>query len=680
MWLEDSKRRLFFDMHFPDWEDREIAQNFKPKELACRFAKSNIDSVILYAKCQYGNFYYNTELGHKHSGLGDQDLFVELRDELHERDIKVIAYYSVSWDEYVAKNHPEYLTVTSDGSKENTDFRWKTLCINTAYREMVKAHIEEITKVCKPDGYWIDMTIIGENRCYCEACQKKYSILHKESMPLPGETNYNKAVQFRYDYIEDFYKELRQVIYEINPEIQVSNNYWGYPYSNASMGSRAIGATKSCDYVTGEAYTDWTGLNAPSFFTKFLRGIAGGRPYEALIGRFYNTWDYTRKPEVQLAFEAYTTVANGACVTLDDEPFSDGSIDDHVYDSLERVFGEVKKRQHVLGKKNIPYAGIFHSQLTKDCCDDKSVFIRSIAGSFKMFRDLHIPLDFIFDENIEEENLRQYRCIVLPSVAYIEEKHMCLLVDYVKQGGILICSGMTPLLENSKESALYTGFGISGQREEQYSLSYGKYKDHLLMAKGNYTLYDSDNQGIGQLVEPICETSKERFFHNNLPAPYKATEHPLVIEKSYGSGKVLCFAQPVFNHYAKQSQWDLREMFKELLDKVVGEPEIMFTMPHKADMAVSKEGSRYIIHILNPNPALSVCCGYMDPFEGAYPRTLEYMDEVVPLHNIEICIKGKKIKAIETFEAPDNYKIIGESTVAIPVLNLWETLVIETEE
>jgi hypothetical protein len=77
---------------------------------------------------------------------------------------------------------------------------------------------------------------------------------------------------------------------------------------------------RSADFVTGEAYSDWTGLNAPGFFSKFLRGVSFGRPYEVLIGRFLNTWDFTYKSPVQMEFETATIISNGGTVTVDDEP------------------------------------------------------------------------------------------------------------------------------------------------------------------------------------------------------------------------------------------------------------------------------------------------------------------------------------------------------------------------
>lgn len=692
MWMKNSRRRIFFDMHFPDWSDKKIADQFDLEHIAQTFYESHVDSVIVYAKCQYGNFYYDSKVGHKHRGLGSQDLFNGLKHELKERGIKTIAYYSVSWDEYMAERHPEWIVLKSDGTQDTDEFRWKTLCVNSAYREVVKEHILDILHQAKPDGFWIDMTIIGKDRCYCKACREKFKALHGYDIPVEADENYDEFVQFRYDYIEEFYKEIYQLIKAYDPEIQVTNNYWGYPYSSSSMGSRAIGALQSTDYVTGEAYTDWTGLNAPSFFTKFLRGVSEGKPYEALIGRFYNTWDYTVKPYEQLAFEAYSTVANGACVTVDDEPYHNGSIDDSLYQDLGEIFYEIKKREKYLGGHHVKGIGIFHSQLSKDYFyhgDER--FIRNIAGSFKLFRDLHMPIDFIFDENVLEEDLSGYPVIVLPSVAVISESILIKLMDYAKRGGLLIFSGISGIYQidrgkiSSAPHLLKKWFDVESEGVGDFSLSYmyGDKFQRPSLIKGQYMKYSPKNEAKWKIAEPICETSKDRFFHNNLPSPYTYTNQPAVIERVIEKGKAIFIAQPIFTHYAKQSQLELRSFVKEIIDLNVESFPVSLYGPNRLDIDVWEKDNALIIHLLNPNPAMSVCCGYMDTFEGAYPRTFEYMDEVIPVYDVQLSIRGHyKESQIQLVDGGIQFELQqkeGSTRITVKKLDIWETIVIKKD-
>src|SRR5262249_18604099 len=144
--------------------------------------------------------------------------------------------------------------------------------------------------------------------------------------------------EWRYETIETFFAEARNIVKAANPDIAFCNNYWGYPYMDSSMGSRAVGALKSVDYATGEGYSEWSGITSPSLFSKYLRDASGGKPFEVLLSRFHETWDFTVRPAAQIAYEAYAAAANGATVTVDDEPYYDGSIEPEVYGILGPIF------------------------------------------------------------------------------------------------------------------------------------------------------------------------------------------------------------------------------------------------------------------------------------------------------------------------------------------------------
>lgn len=691
MWIETNKRRLFFDMHLPDWPEKGVAGNFNPREIVEVFSRSNIDSVILYAKCQYGNFYYNTEIGYKHRGLGDIDFFNDVKKGLTRNGIKVIAYYSVSWDEKMASEHPEWRVRNPEGHFGAREFRWKTLCVNSPYRDVVKSHLKEIAQKTTPDGFWIDMTIIGSDSCYCSYCQGKYHNLFGRNIPKSNEDpDYLNFIQFRYDYIEEFYSEIRDLIKEIKPEIQITFNYWGYPYSSSENGSRAIGALSSTDFVTGEAYTDWTGLNAPSFFTRFLRGAALGKPYEVLIGRFINTWDYTKKSREQLAFEAYSVVAHGGTVTIDDEPYHNGSLDLGLYREIEEIYGEIKRRELYIKGRPSRFSAIYHSQKSKDYYFEQGneEFIRSQAGAFKMMRDLHFPLDFVFDEAFSRVDFSTFKVIILPSVAILSREEMESLCRYIEEGGVVIGAGPVSISEikNGQSfenlSLLNEIFGISSHGLSSFSMSYMRhpdFPDRDILVKGKYVRYSDIGFVHVPVVDPICETTSESFFHNNLPSPHKLTDYPAVLQKKIGKGTLILFAQPVFSHYGKQNQKELRMIVKNLISESAGLPAVRFECPARVDVSVMEGEGELIVHLLNPNPGIPVCCGLMDPFEGAYPRTFEYMDEILPVSDIKILINSNKVKVYSVETVGEKNSVHwnsekGDTIIRLEKLNLWETI------
>lgn len=703
MWLQESKNRIFFDMHFPDWPNRQTSTNFRPKEIADTFAKNHVDSVILYAKCQFGNFYFDTKTGHKHSGLGDLDLFRELSALLRERNIKVIAYYSVSWDELQAKEHPEWMVEGEDGIRgSGGEFRWSTLCINSPYRELVKTHLKEITEALSPDGYWIDMTIIGGGRCYCPYCAKKYEERTGEKLvrgAKAGTKERERFLQFRYDTIEEFYAEIYSLIRSIKPDCMISNNYWGYPYSNSGMGSRAIGALRQCDYITGEAYTDWTGLSAPGFFSKWLRSAAAGRPYEALIGRFTGTWDYTTKPAVQMELEGYTIAANGGTVTLDDEPYADGSIDTELYDDIGKMFETIDQRREYLDGDFLKHTAIFHSLATKDAYFDTSEkFISGIAGAYRLCKELSCPAEFVFDENLTLDGLTRYPVVIMPSVAVLQKEHIEMLQSYLEQGGLIIAAGETGAYELAdgelKPSDAFqklTGLkreGVSDYTVTYYQMEQNEYSSKLpkrpVTVRDRYVKYQGapEKSVKAWAVDPICENSKTMFFHNNLPAPYETTSYPALIAIPKGKGCLVLFAQDVFAQFARYHQVEIKKLFQNILKAHQKQPAVRFHCSSNVETSVLKQKDRWILHLVNFNPGMTVCAGRMDTFEAKYARTFEFVDQIQELHQVEIEVDFpiKSAFAIESNEKVEVRPTEKGSVLTLGSLKKWETIVLTGEE
>lgn len=699
MWIRDSKNRIFFDMHLPDWEDRQCATGFNPREIADTFSKSHADSVILYAKCQFGNAYFDTETGHKHRGLGELDLFREMTKLLHERGIRVIAYYSVAWDELQAQKHPDWLVEGEDGVRgSGGEFRWSTLCVNSPYRGLVKEHLREITEALSPDGYWIDMTIIGAGRCYCPHCMKKYEERFGEPMKRfakDGSAEKNRFLRFRYDIIEEFYQEVYSLIRSIKPDCQIANNYWGYPYSNSGMGSRAIGALRECDYVTGEAYTDWTGLSAPGFFSKWLRSAAEGRPFEALIGRFTGTWDYTAKPAVQMELEGYTIASNGGTVTLDDMPYADGGIDKELYEDIGEMFSNIDKRRQYLDGDFLKHTAIFHSLATKDMYfqgDDR--FIASIAGAYRLCKELWCQPEFVFDENLTLEKLSEYPVVLLPSVAVLSREHADILKEYLHNGGLAVAAGEFAAYEAADDilrpsDTLDRLFGLRRAGRSDYTVTFYKMGDNEyskglahrpVTVRSRYEKYSGMKKETVKAwaVDPICETSGAVFFHNNLPSPYVDTEFPALMSIPVGKGRLILFSQDIFAQFARYHQLEIKKLMKNILSAHHKGPAVRFSCSSNVETAVLTQPGRMVLHLVNFNPGMTVCAGRMDTFEAKYQRTFEFVDEIEPIHGIQITLSYpvERAYAVELQKELEVKHIDGGSVVTLDSLAKWETITV----
>ena len=676
-WLLQSRRRLFFDMHFPNWPGTGIAEHLEPVKLAVAIAESGADSAVLFAKCQYGSFYTRVAGERLHQGLGDVDFLEETSEALRQRGVRSIAYYSVAWDERFADERPEWLAENASGARGAGPYRWRTLCINGPYAATVERHLAQIAH--KPiDGIWLDMTIIGDGNCYCPRCRAAFAERFGREPPTdPADPSFADFHRFHYDVVESFYGRIRARLRAEAPDLAFTNNYWGYPWSSAAMGSRAIGATADVDFVTGEAYSDWTGIRSTAMLPVFLRSVARSgrspgeaRPFEALIGTGVNTWDFTRKPKAYLSYEAFSVFAHGATVCVDDQPLRGGGFDERLYrEDLRAVFGEISRADASVRGRHARYAAIFHSQRTKDRCADQREFVKDLCGSFRLLHDLHLPVEFLFDESLDA--LRDAGpLLVLPGAAHLDSSDWRAVDGFMRRGGLAVASG--GLGEDSGVRDALRGLGIEAGDASRFSLSYLRTgdADRDILVRGRASIYRpgpawSRGRLLGEVVDPVCETGPREFWHNNLPAPGSGTGTSALFDVPVGRGALVLFSQPIFRHYAKESSRPLRDLVKQAILRHLAPPRIELDIPMRMDFSIVEADDALFVHLLNPSMEPPVPCGLMDIYEGAFERSYEYMEEEVPVHDLRIRLRRDRIGPVSTLRE-------GSAVEVRPGTDGWE--------
>ena len=91
------------------------------------------------------------------------------------RGIRTPVYITVQWDYHSAQTHHEWLTLGADGrviGSVNEPFQagfWRYLCVNSPYRDFLKAHVQEVLETLPVDGLWLD--IVQPVECVCQHCQ-----------------------------------------------------------------------------------------------------------------------------------------------------------------------------------------------------------------------------------------------------------------------------------------------------------------------------------------------------------------------------------------------------------------------------------------------------------------------------------------------------------------------------
>jgi hypothetical protein len=713
-WYSTHLRRVFFDMHLPDWtrpgqsggqlnDLKGVATRFDPRAIIGQFAQAHVNVVVAYAKCQYGNFYYNTQIGHKHSGLGNLDLLGELTEEAHRHNIRIIGYYSNMWDTEVARAHPDWMK--QDATGHTSYDRWPALCLNSPYRDLVQQHLHEMFSRYDLDGMWSD--ILSDLPCFCPRCQALYRGQFGRPMPrTPEEPGWIHMVRWQQDYLYDYICSTRAVIKALKPDAAYIVNFFGTPYAAPSQGLSFKHLALS-DYGSSEGYSEWHGLLFPSYVARYLRAGKLDGPFEVLISRFESTWDFTVRPLEQMRFEAFSVVANGGAVCVDDEPYHDGQLEPLVYTHLTNIFGEIRRREsYVVGAVPFRFAALYHSQKAREIDEvlnppkpleiSRTTFfpksnhapsdlLPSLMGAFKAFVEAHIPVQFVDDRTESLATLPRYRVVYLPNVLSLSEEEAERLREFVYQGGGLVATGATSLYDEwgrQRENFLLSDlFGVDCAGRGAFTYPYfgfvpGPITQDLTglllphdTAMWQVVPHAADVQIAATRHDPLIETGGEVYYHNNKPAPGPDTGEPAIVYRQVGQGRVVYCAGLPENRYAVLGHVPYRRLIRNMvLWAARSAPPVRVEDLTNTELVTNVLGNDLIVHLITGMPQRSIPFGLR--------RTADTIEEQVPLYNVRLIIppqtrQAKRVPQNEILPIESD----GDQTwIMLPRVEDWETI------
>jgi len=206
---------------------------------------------------------------------------------------------------------------------------------------------------------------------------------------------------------------------------------------------------------------------------------------------------------------------------------------------------------------------------------------------FKALQITHTPMDFVYLEEInEEEDLGKYKVLIYPHPMILSDKCASLLREYVKRGGYLIFGAraglkdengkcvMTPMpgLLSDLSGSNVTDFSFVGTVDELSSMEW----EGKVIRTGVFS----------DILEADQENSKVLAVYTS--DYYKGK--PALIEHVYGKGRVLHFGGTFTreNAIAVLAYLDVLEPYKDLID-----------LPESCEISVRKNENGSFLFVLN---------------------------------------------------------------------------------
>lgn len=716
-WWATSRRRVFLDAHTPDLTDPHqrgnvadrafpLLSGVEPERDLERMAEAGVDSVVLFAKCQYGNAYYPSDVGRRHAALAGRDLFGEQVRAAHDRGIRVIAYFSNMWDTAAAGEHPEWAMVPSPA--RGSTGRWPTLCLLSDYRRRALDQVREIARRYPIDGLWSDILTAGP--CVCHRCQAAFAAEHGRAIPeRRDDPAWIDLIRFSQRLLREYLAEQRAVLREERPAAALIPNFYATTFVEAVTGL-ATDHLELADIGSSEGYTDWHDLGFPSFASEYIRAGVLDRPHEVLVSRFVHTWDFTLRSEAQLRFEAFTVAAHGATVSLDDQPYATGALEPEVYRRLAPVYRRVAERspwldgavperyaalyvpqsarelESLLGEPENPSAGEQSAQFPRsEPRSAPSDLDAAVSGTFRALVESHLPLTLVDARPASLNRLSAQRVLVLADVLTLAPHEVDAIAAFVRGGGGLVVTGEAgvrsdrgePLAAQALESLLGLRFGPRGRYTYPYLGLRGELAERLggwpLPHYGRIPALESVAPGatvLAERLDPLLETDPSTYWHNNQPAPAAGTGEPVIVERTVGAGRVIVSAARLGNNHARLGHAGYRDLLDLLVRRAAGgDPAVRVEGSHRGtELVVARLGDAIVAHLVSGHPVAR-----LDLHGAQQPQAI---DDIASISRLRLRVPASTTAAARVVDGVERSLAIVDGAVELRDLDDWETVVL----
>jgi hypothetical protein len=607
-------RKIHLDFHNSQYEPR-IGEKFDANEFGDRLAAGNVNAVVVFAKDMHGYFYYPSRYGPVHPGL-NFDLLGQQVKACRERKIAVYAYYCTTWDNYLADKRREWLVIKRDGSnylpKPGQTPGWTALCL--VYDDFVKLmldHTQEFVSRYELDGAWFDMPVPVAQECFCKECLRQ--------LRAKGLDPKSPAAQsaHKHELHKSFIERMTTVVRRARPGCQVDYNGQGV----FGLGER-VQWQDNVDIEALPSGAQWGYYYFP-LITRFVRTF--GITNYGMTGRFVATWaDFGGlKLPAQLDVECASIVANGARCDIGDQMPPSGRLDPAVYHVIGKSYAKIKAIEPYL-EKAVP---VSEAALLVSGLPIARPSTPANLGLTKLLMETHVQFDAV-ETRAEWE---RYGLLILPDELEVDSALAARLRLFIESGGAVIACHNAGVVAGSDKSWLEPyGFRYAGK--SPFTPAYLVPKEQFTgdLPSYEYALYGGASQwsasapaAISALLgEPLFQRNAQHYTSHRQSPFHHATEYAALAH----SGKVGLVGFPIGASYFDSGYWVYRHALRHLLRTVQPTPLVETSAPLNAEITVTKQGKRYLVHIVNFSPTRGM------------PKHPTFHEEPVPLANVTVSL------------------------------------------
>ncbi|CAM3375297.1 alpha-amylase family protein [Marinicrinis lubricantis] len=638
-------RQIHMDFHTsPDIEN--VGALFNAEEFAETLERAHVNSVTCFARCHHGLLYYDSKKNPEriHPHLQNRHLLRDQIEACHKRGIRVPIYITVQWDHYTALEHPEWLSINEDGSvidaSDPRSQRWtapgfyQTLCLNSPYRDFLKAHTQEVLEQFDPvDGLFFD--ILFPVSCCCKYCRE--SMLKQGLEPHRHEDRMKHSQQV----IDEFKLEMSAMVrsYAKDCTIFYNRGHIGTPHRNV---------VDAYSHFELESLPSglWGYLHFPAT-VRYARNL--GLEYLAQTGKFHSMWGdfHSFKNKAALEFETFHMLALGAKCLIGDQLEPSGRLSSPVYDLIGSVYGEIEKKE--------PWCDQV-TAVTEIAVFTPEEFVRagggnlpdSLKGAVRMLQESAQQFDVVDSKS----DWSKYKLLILPDTIPVSDQLAQKLEAYLAAGGSIIASfesGLNPeqtdfnlkalgVTLNKEQTSDIFGELVRGKHYERFD--YAEYvlptgelgeglpeTEHVMYAKGIEVSASPEAAVLSKTFLPyFYRTYKHFCSHRQAPSSGQSGSDAIVRNQN-----VIYFAHPIFSQYNQNAPRWVKQLLVNAIKALIGTPLLTHSGPSSMIATVNEqtEQHRWVVHLLHYIPERR-------------SEEIDVIEDVIPLYDTKVSIAVSK--------------------------------------
>ncbi len=601
-------RQVHLDFHTSELIEG-IGAQFDKEQFKAALKAGKVNHINVFGKCHMSWSYYPTKIGKMHPHLKFDLLGAQL-EACREIGVRSPIYFTAGWSAQDAKNHPEWCVRDKKGEifsqgpwSDDPDavkptYNWKFLCMAESgpYHTFVLSQVEELCKLYKVDGFWMDIYHAANSGCYCDPCQTR---MKKEGINTSDE---NAVIKSYAQSMKAHMMAVRTMTEKYHPAATVFFN------PTPRVGGFPIFRERLFDANTQQEIEDlpsaWGGYDKLPIESKYHLG--DGSRGVAMSGKFHKAWGEFGgfKSPAALRYEAAAMISFGVACNFGDQLHPSGVMDPSTYRNIGEAYSYVEKIEDY-GPGGVPYSklGLWLSY------DENNLNSESYAsadrGASGMLLEMHY--DYVI---ATPKNLDSLSTILMPSVPNLTPETAKLLSAWVAKGGRLVVLGSGALDKDGKRFLLDLGADYVGP--PAYDVDYTIVteplaKDMVVTPFLNYNPAIRTKVTTGKVLASLREpyfsrTNGQYSGHLNTPYRLETASHPAAVQK----GSTVFLPHALDRMYLANGMKLHRDFVRNAID-MLGNENVMKVegLPSAGRISLlhQKDKKRYVAHLLY-SPAL----------------------------------------------------------------------------